>query len=380
HADRRQEARRPHIRSLRAAVRNLRLSGWHRRFSAREPHQATFFMGGKWMLSHRERTQQLMSDPLFEVANHTWEHRNLRVVSGQALVDEIKNAQVAYEQVREELEAKRCTGPRGTTLAHEQAPRRLSLLRFPYGLAARRRWTKPRTRACYRSSGTFHPAIRPSPSRRKRSSARCSPTSSRARSFYSTPMAADGTPMARSPASSPRSRRAATNSPRFRSCWRRVSRWCRPRVTTRDPATPTGPGIRCPSPPVRSASAGCGTVSRRLPRRRPAPGDAASLWSQPSAQIHPMTHRMKVRAALALLALALAATAARGEPASESAACSAEALGTARVLPVEAATTPRVGRKHFHDTLPLAPKEVVLTFDDGPAPGTTARVLETLKR
>ena len=90
-------------------------------------------MGGKWMLSHRERTQQLMSDPLFEVANHTWEHRNLRVVSGQALVDEIKNAQVAYEQVREELEAKQCTGPRGATLAHEQAPRRLSLLRFPYG-------------------------------------------------------------------------------------------------------------------------------------------------------------------------------------------------------------------------------------------------------
>src|SRR5262249_37151061 len=37
--------------------------------------KATFFMGGKWMLSHRERTQQLMSDPLFEVANHTWEHR-----------------------------------------------------------------------------------------------------------------------------------------------------------------------------------------------------------------------------------------------------------------------------------------------------------------
>ena len=93
-----------------------------------------------------------------------------------------------------------------------------------------------------------------------------------------------------------------------------------------------------------------------------------------------MTHRMKMRAAPALLVLALAATAARGESTPEPAACSAEALGTARVLPVDAATTPRVGRKHFHDTLPLAPKEVVLTFDDGPVPGTTARVLETLKR
>ena len=95
--------------------------------------KATFFMGGKWMLSHRERTQQLMSDPMFEVANHTWEHRNLRLMSGQALVDEIKNAQLAYEQVREELQAKQCTGPQGNALAHEQAPRRLGLMRFPYG-------------------------------------------------------------------------------------------------------------------------------------------------------------------------------------------------------------------------------------------------------
>ena len=58
----------------------------------------------------------------------------------------------------------------------------------------------------------------------------------------------------------------------------------------------------------------------------------------------------------------------------------AEALGTERVLKVDAATTPRVGRKHFPQTLPLAPKEVVLTFDDGPLPGTTTRVLDTLKR
>jgi peptidoglycan-N-acetylglucosamine deacetylase len=58
----------------------------------------------------------------------------------------------------------------------------------------------------------------------------------------------------------------------------------------------------------------------------------------------------------------------------------ADALGTARVLPVDAATTPRVGRKQFPQTLPLAPKEVVLTFDDGPWPGTTPRVLDALAR
>jgi peptidoglycan/xylan/chitin deacetylase (PgdA/CDA1 family) len=60
--------------------------------------------------------------------------------------------------------------------------------------------------------------------------------------------------------------------------------------------------------------------------------------------------------------------------------CAPDALGTARALAVDAGTTPRVGRKHFPTTLPLAAKEVVLTFDDGPWPGTTDRVLEALKR
>ncbi len=55
------------------------------------------------------------------------------------------------------------------------------------------------------------------------------------------------------------------------------------------------------------------------------------------------------------------------------------ALGTERVLAVDARSTPRVGRKHFPATLPLAPKEVVLTFDDGPWPGTTDRVLDALR-
>jgi peptidoglycan-N-acetylglucosamine deacetylase len=57
-----------------------------------------------------------------------------------------------------------------------------------------------------------------------------------------------------------------------------------------------------------------------------------------------------------------------------------EALSTSRVITVDAAATPRVGRKQFPDTLPLADKEVVLTFDDGPNPGTTEAVLDALKR
>jgi len=57
-----------------------------------------------------------------------------------------------------------------------------------------------------------------------------------------------------------------------------------------------------------------------------------------------------------------------------------DALSTSRVIRVDAATTPRVGRKHFPATLPLADKEVVLTFDDGPRPGTTSAVLNALRR
>jgi peptidoglycan-N-acetylglucosamine deacetylase len=95
--------------------------------------RATFFAGGKWMLSHRERAQQLMSDPQFETANHSWEHRNLHNLIGTALTDEIKNAQLAYEQVREELEARQCLAPGTRTLAAQQAPRRLGYFRFPFG-------------------------------------------------------------------------------------------------------------------------------------------------------------------------------------------------------------------------------------------------------
>jgi peptidoglycan/xylan/chitin deacetylase (PgdA/CDA1 family) len=57
-----------------------------------------------------------------------------------------------------------------------------------------------------------------------------------------------------------------------------------------------------------------------------------------------------------------------------------QALGTARTIEVSARTTPRIGRKHFPSTLPLRAKELVLTFDDGPWPITTPRILDILKQ
>ena len=55
-----------------------------------------------------------------------------------------------------------------------------------------------------------------------------------------------------------------------------------------------------------------------------------------------------------------------------------DALGTSRILAVDATAYPRVGLKSFPQTLPLDDHEVVLTFDDGPWPGTTPKVLAAL--
>jgi peptidoglycan/xylan/chitin deacetylase (PgdA/CDA1 family) len=82
-------------------------------------------------------------------------------------------------------------------------------------------------------------------------------------------------------------------------------------------------------------------------------------------------------AVLGIVSATVIATAANGAPPCPG---NADALGTARVLDVDAATTPRVGRKQFPQTLPLAAKEVVLTFDDGPWPATTERILDALRQ
>ncbi len=83
-----------------------------------------------------------------------------------------------------------------------------------------------------------------------------------------------------------------------------------------------------------------------------------------------MTRRFAVAALVAIVPFAAPAAPCPGN---------SDALGTARVLAVDANSTPRVGRKSFPTTLPLGRKELLLTFDDGPWPGTTPKVLDALK-
>ncbi len=78
-------------------------------------------------------------------------------------------------------------------------------------------------------------------------------------------------------------------------------------------------------------------------------------------------------------AIALARGLRAGRPPAAALPGNPDALGTERVLAVDAGSTPRFGRKQFPTTLPLQHKELVLTFDDGPWPTTTPKVLDALK-
>ena len=56
------------------------------------------------------------------------------------------------------------------------------------------------------------------------------------------------------------------------------------------------------------------------------------------------------------------------------------ALGTSRILVVAPTDYMRLGTMQYPETLPLADKEVVLTFDDGPLPPHSNKILISLPR
>lgn len=91
--------------------------------------KATFYAGGKWMHSHRERSLQLMADPRFEIGNHAWTHGNLRVLEGQAMRDQIVWTQAQYYRLRQELEGMSCL----SASAKRAIPWQPASFRFPYG-------------------------------------------------------------------------------------------------------------------------------------------------------------------------------------------------------------------------------------------------------
>jgi len=93
---------------------------------------ATFFASGKWLVTHPERASQLMGDPLFEIGNHAWEHRNFQVLSRPRMKTEIGAAQLAYQRTYDRLRDRACLGRDGRP-AHRNASPVQRLFRFPFG-------------------------------------------------------------------------------------------------------------------------------------------------------------------------------------------------------------------------------------------------------
>jgi peptidoglycan-N-acetylglucosamine deacetylase len=80
------------------------------------------------------------------------------------------------------------------------------------------------------------------------------------------------------------------------------------------------------------------------------------------------------------LKLAICGLAVCGATAVNAAGCpgNPDALGTSRTIAVDPTEHPRLGTMQYHETLPLEDHEIVLTFDDGPLPPRSTRVLEIL--
>jgi peptidoglycan/xylan/chitin deacetylase (PgdA/CDA1 family) len=85
-----------------------------------------------------------------------------------------------------------------------------------------------------------------------------------------------------------------------------------------------------------------------------------------------MIWRSLALAGLVLIALGVVAARAADCPGNPN------ALGTSRVLSIDPKDYPRIGTVQYSRSLPLEDKEVVLTFDDGPLPPYTNRVLDVL--
>ncbi len=88
-----------------------------------------------------------------------------------------------------------------------------------------------------------------------------------------------------------------------------------------------------------------------------------------------MKRRIRIILVQCLAAGAMIASAAvRAEP------CPPDALGVSRILEIGTSGGLQIGLKTYPQTLALADHEIVLTFDDGPAPATTPKVLDSLAK
>jgi peptidoglycan/xylan/chitin deacetylase (PgdA/CDA1 family) len=106
---------------------------------------------------------------------------------------------------------------------------------------------------------------------------------------------------------------------------------------------------------------------------------ASREFTMAASSAQSLTHKAAWEVAMLSGALALA-LAFGGATNAAAADCPSnpDALGTSRTLVVDPAEHPGIGAMSYDETLPLADKEVVLTFDDGPIPPYTSKILDIL--
>lgn len=112
----------------------------------------------------------------------------------------------------------------------------------------------------------------------------------------------------------------------------------------------------------------------------------ATLGARAENQSAPLEQKTQPPAAVpssgAAVAPALSSNAAAAQsqlpPPNQNCPGNPNALGTSRVLPIDFDQYQQLGRMQYPDSLPLNDKEVVLTFDDGPLPPSTDKVLDAL--
>jgi peptidoglycan/xylan/chitin deacetylase (PgdA/CDA1 family) len=90
--------------------------------------RATFFAGGKWLRSHPEPALQVIADPLFEIGNHSWSHRDFRSLAPAALAQQVQRTQDEHARLRQVLIGRDCAKGAGAGI-----PVQPVLFRFPYG-------------------------------------------------------------------------------------------------------------------------------------------------------------------------------------------------------------------------------------------------------
>ncbi len=86
---------------------------------------STLFVGGHWAATHPDRFGAMAAEPLFEIANHTWTHANLRTVDDARLAREILAPEAAFRAA--------VTGPLCPRPEAWGPAKRTKYLRFPFG-------------------------------------------------------------------------------------------------------------------------------------------------------------------------------------------------------------------------------------------------------